>query len=406
MIHIVGGTYREGCVTPFWSQLYGSGGRAAAALSALTDQITLHTYIGAEDQDLLQSMAATYGFTVVDMPIPHTLVFDYFHCLSVPVLTPPIGKVVQVNPLTVTENLILRFGILEGDAVVHGKWVVYDPQEPRNPQPFAANGSSAEHLAIVANYGEAAALSGQTQIAAIGRVLIADHGAEVVVIKRGVLGATIITSTMMTTVPVFRTERVWSIGSGDVFAAAFTYFWAYKHQDPLVAARAASLSTAFYCNTQTLPIPTTLFEKPPFEPVVVLLSPEQELVQHPQVYLAGPFFTMAQRWLVEEARTALLNSPLSVFSPLHDVGRGPADQVVQRDLEGLDRSATVLALLDGHDAGTLFEIGYARAKQIPVVAFAEQESVEDLKMFAGTNCQIVHDFVTAIYTTVWTALST
>lgn len=405
MIAIAGGTYFEFCTEPPWRQLYGSGLRAAAALAALSDSVTLHTYVADGDVDQLRVTAETYHISAEPSAIQQTLAFQYFHGLSAPYINPPISKITRAAPLLLTAERVVRFGMLEGDAKVEGQWVVYDPQDALNPEPFAKNGSHAEHLAIVANYREAAMLTGHEDLTAIGHALRDVHGAEVVVIKRGALGATVLTSTALKTIPAFETPYVWPLGSGDVFAAVFAHFWAEHHLDPAEAAYRASLATAYYCSTRSLPIPPGLFEAPPFQPLAIQLNAEQELPARPQVYLAGPFFTMAQRWLIEEAREALAHAYLKVFSPLHDVGRGPASKVVQADIDGINASNVIFAIVDGLDAGTIFEIGYARAQGIPVVAFVQNENSEAVKMLEGTDCLLVDDFATAIYHAAWRALT-
>ena len=85
------------------------------------------------------------------------------------------------------------------------------------------------------------------------------------------------------------------------------------------------------------------------------------------VYLAGPFFNMPELWLVDEARLALRGMGLKVFSPYHDVGIGIGEDVAPKDIEALERSRAVLAIVDGVDTGTIFEVGYARALAKPVV---------------------------------------
>ena len=121
----------------------------------------------------------------------------------------------------------------------------------------------------------------------------------------------------------------------------------------------------------------------------------------PTVYLAGPFFTLAQLWVVTQAREALQQMGLKVFSPYHDVGHGSAEDVVDKDLQAIKDCDLVLAIVDGLDAGTLYEIGYARAIDRPVVVYCEQEKREDLKMMEGSACHLVADFTSAIYRTVW-----
>jgi nucleoside 2-deoxyribosyltransferase len=71
------------------------------------------------------------------------------------------------------------------------------------------------------------------------------------------------------------------------------------------------------------------------------------------------------------------------------------------DLEGLDECQAVLAILNGSDAGTVFEVGYAIARGIPVVALAQNMRPEDLKMPTGSGCRVVDDIVSAIYHAIW-----
>jgi nucleoside 2-deoxyribosyltransferase len=92
---------------------------------------------------------------------------------------------------------------------------------------------------------------------------------------------------------------------------------------------------------------------------------------------------------------------LKVFSPWHDVGHGIASEVVKKDLDALDDSAIVFAVLDGLDSGTLFEIGYAIKKGIPIIAYVENESLESVKMLEGTNCILEKDLTTAVYKCFW-----
>ncbi|TIX42544.1 MAG: nucleoside 2-deoxyribosyltransferase, partial [Mesorhizobium sp.] len=120
-----------------------------------------------------------------------------------------------------------------------------------------------------------------------------------------------------------------------------------------------------------------------------------------RIYLAAPFFDLGQRWLVEEARLALIDAGADVFSPVHEIGPGKATVVAPADLNGLDGCDVVFAILNGMDPGTVFEVGYARKKGIPIVALAENEKEEDLKMFVGSGTIVAQDFVTAIYKAIW-----
>ncbi len=92
---------------------------------------------------------------------------------------------------------------------------------------------------------------------------------------------------------------------------------------------------------------------------------------------------------------------MKVFSPWHDVGHGIASEVVSKDLQALEQSAIVFAILDGLDSGTLFEIGYAVKKGIPIIGYVESESSESIKMLEGTNCLLERDLTTSLYKCFW-----
>ena len=95
---------------------------------------------------------------------------------------------------------------------------------------------------------------------------------------------------------------------------------------------------------------------------------------------------------------------MKVFSPYHDVGLGSADDVVGKDLEAIVDSDVVFAITDGLDAGTVYEIGYARALGKPVVVYSERQHPENLKMMEGSDCIMCTDYTTALYSTLWEAL--
>jgi nucleoside 2-deoxyribosyltransferase len=354
MIVVVGGTYRERCIQPRWDALYGSAG---------------------------------------------TVSFDYVHPLSVPVIQPPPQLMPQLlkgpPALSAQGATVLRFGMMEATAIVVGDRVVYDPQSAYAPEPFRKNGSKAGTLAIVANGYEVRLLTGESDPEAGGRALIAAEGADVVVVKRGSLGAVVITRGETFRVPAYRTSSVFSIGSGDMFAAAFTFFWGVQSLPPEQSAELASKATARYCASQSVELlPRATLEALPYE----ALTPKNG-----KVYLAGPFFTLPERWLIEEARTHLRAMHLDVFSPVHDVGFGPAEKIAKADLNGLGECDRVLAIIDSADPGTVFEVGYARARGIPVVALTETLTEEKKKMFVGSGCTCTDDFATALYLTAWAA---
>ncbi len=395
MIRIAGGVYLEHCLRPGWDGLYGSGGRAAAALSEASE-VDLVTYVAPTLRRDLAARADAYSFNLHAHDSPFTVQFSYAHPLSTPLITPPRHEVLQLPPLKLEGQVLLRFGFMECDLIALGERVVYDPQSATDPQLFRSNGSTASSLAIVANATEVRLLTGEHEPLVAARVLLARDRAEVVVVKRGARGALVVTPGTVVEIPAYKQDLIFTIGSGDVFTAAFALYWAEQRRTPEDAAHLASRATSLYCVSRSLPPPTDAAQLASLQLDVAATVPGR-------VYLAAPFFTLAQRWLVEEARTHLLDMGLDVFSPVHDVGPGDGKYIAPADLAGLDQCDRVLALVDGADVGTIFEVGYARAKSLFVIALAETLPPDALKMIEGSGCILTNDFATAIYRTAWRA---
>lgn len=394
MTSVVGGVYAERCLEPFWDDVYGSGGRAAASLGPSGAPVRLHTYQAEGLQDGIENLAAVYGMEIDGPAVSGPgVTFEYLHSLSDPRIVPRPDAIRQHPPIDVEDDVVLRFGMLEGSGRVTGGRVVYDPQSAFDPRPFAENGSSARELALILNRLEGGRLTGRADAEGIVDALVGSGHAQVVVLKLGGKGALVASGESREVVPAYRSESVWKVGSGDVFSAAFTLHWAMGGKTPSDAADLASRSVSHYVGTRGLPTP----------PARELLSGDMRPVAPGKgcVYLAAPFFNLGELWMVEEIRSRLLDMGVEVFSPLHDVGRGPAHEVAMQDLAGLDGCDVVLAVLNGGDAGTVFEVGYAVARGKPVVALGQNVRPEDLKMAVGSGCLVAGDLVTAIYQAVW-----
>jgi nucleoside 2-deoxyribosyltransferase len=403
-VDVVGGVYRELCRLPSVSdEIWGSGGRAAAVIAGLKIGVTLHSAVDANTGNVLASLAQTFNFATAALNLEHTIQFKYDHGLSSPHIGPPVNPS-EIVHLDVDAENVLVFGMLEATATVRAKRVVYDPQNPTSPEPFRFTSDSVPRLAYVLNGSEARHLGGADDPVEAAKRIVAQYGANVVVIKRGPWGALVYEDGRHMRIPAYRTESVWPIGSGDVFAAVFAARWAAQDLPAIEAAGEASRAAALYVNNRVLPVSSEEIKAGvefPFPPLELSDKPLEDHEYH--VYLAGPFFNIAQRWLVEESRQALRGMRLKVFSPLHDVGLGSGQDVAPQDLEGLKRCRAVLALVDGVDPGTVFEVGFARSLNKPVVAFAESTGEEPLKMISGSGCDVVSDFVTAIYRAAWAA---
>lgn len=122
------------------------------------------------------------------------------------------------------------------------------------------------------------------------------------------------------------------------------------------------------------------------------------------VYTAGPLFTPSQIKTCEAIETALKDRAITFFSPRLDTAEagkrlGTATQLLAKTDENTDKaikakllsdrlaaakdifeanckaietSLAVVACIDDRDPGTMFEIGYAVAKDIPVFTYSTQ----------------------------------
>jgi nucleoside 2-deoxyribosyltransferase len=365
--------------------------------------VVLHSYMDQEAQDVISCRGVYHdSFEIRPSHVQRAVGFRYLHDLASPVIS-DVPKPL-LGTLTVNEERVVRFGMLDGDAEVHAEWAVYDPQNVHEGKAFGANGSAATHLALVLNSWEAAHIAGLpgAQADVVAPLLAEQQNAEVIVIKMGPQGAYVWTAATQDQIPAYRTSRVWKIGSGDCFVAHFANAWMGEARTPVEAAERASLATAYYCDTQQFVTPELLANLP-YTPIK--LSAGYSAGEQRQVYLAGPFFDLSQVWMIEQARASLREMGLKVFSPYHDIGLGSANDVVQKDLQALDESQIVFAICDGLDPGTIFEIGHARSRGIPVVVYSERHlDGESLKMMEGTGCVLCKDYTTAIYNALWEAV--
>ena len=389
---VLGGTYEEVCRDPSSVDLIGSGQRAAACIRSVVTDLELVTAV--DEETLLDAETLAQGGNIPLHVVERTepVSFVYTTPLSAPTISGARATVTE--EMTAESDTALVFGMLEAKLRVKAKRLVFDPQQPQDLTPLALDPIQAEHLALVANAAETHALAGGTRsLEEAARTLLNRSDAEVVVTKAGARGALVTGKQAQEWVGPHPTRTVWPIGSGDVFAAGFAWAWGQEEADPVEAARVGSMAAAHWCETQRLNLPAAAFgNSPSFE-----LPPREG-----RVYLAGPFFNVAERWLIDLVNDSMRSLGGFVFSPLHDVG--PGHDIAAQDIAGLEDSNAVFALLDHCDPGTMFEVGWARKFEIPVVGLAQQLDSEATKMLAGTGVTIIDDLASAVYTALWASM--
>ena len=401
---IVGGTYFEKCVFPYSEELWGPGLRGVSAIQEITTgQNRLYSAVGSTEKNRLGLKSSAYEFEPETTVVPETVQYQYLHNHSNARLSPVDAESYGVELGPITGDAILRFGLVEGTAVVNGEKVVYDPQSSEAER-FHENGSEAENLALVLNQHEAREFTGQDDL----RIMLDDlttgeNSADVAVIKCGASGAIVQAEGATTQIPVYETENVWNIGSGDVFSSTFATYWAEQKLPPVEAAKRASLSAAYYCGQRTLPVPEEPREVKGFDPVQRTATVGEI---GPSIYIAAPFFSVSELWFIDEVREILSGEGTEVISPYHDIGRvedHTPEKVAERDLEALDEVDAVLALIDNFDSGTFFELGYASHTDTPIIAYKNETGNDQYTMLEGTGCELYGDLATAVFKALWAA---
>lgn len=404
-INIVGGTYKESCAWPEYSTLQGSAGRAALCLSQLdpTLDIKLHARISINDKSKLEEVFAFNEKCELEVTdCDSTTSFEYLHPLSEPRISPNVTcGILPIFDLTATLfNSAVIFGMIEATPAVNCKMAIYDPQNTYDPVLFSKTESTANTLVYVTNSNELSIFykREKAKIDAIEEMaewLSNFEKAKAVIVKCGQKGLFVYSEHEKGWLSPYKTKTVFPIGSGDSFVAAFAYYLLVKKMSFLDAARNSSIAAAYYVsngmmnNEEGLRLFSNNLEPVTFNP------------KKKKVYLAGPFFTLAELWMINEAKQHIESLGMTVFSPYHELGVGTAEEVVHKDIEAIAQCDVMYSLFDGTDPGTLFEIGYARSINKPVIILAENPKAEELKMYDGSGCNILSDFSTSIYHLAW-----
>src|ERR1019366_3907313 len=302
-ITVIGGSYAEECSFPRSIVYRGSGMRAASVLAGLGDRVTLNTVNGpglrTEFADICTRKKITAQVTTADSDIW----FRYRHPLSKPDIYPSILPNTS-DRAEVDADCVLAFGMIEGRPKVTAKRAIYDPQDGFRAKPFAANGSSAAELVILASLSEGRALTSKFSAEEIANELLASSSCVSVVIKCGPQGALVASTNVRKWIGAFSSTKMRKIGSGDVFSAAFAHKWFAESATALEAAWFASRMVAEYVSTRL-----EVFNAERMKSICAdALEAAERTTDQPmpplnaQIYLAGPFFTTAQQWLTDQTR--------------------------------------------------------------------------------------------------------
>ena len=374
IVHIVGGLYQEICLRPAWNGLFGSGGRAALTGAALSSETILHSYF----EDFVHVALDSYRDNGIQLALKKResgIAFAYFHPLSRPHLEANGPN--EREPIKVDGDTVLRFGLVEGDSIVSAKRAVFDPQGSMNAQGFHSNGSAADELAIVLNEYETKTWADDLAPEEVAREIISAKQANVVVVKRGIHGATIVDESLgVHEVPAFKSPMVFKIGTGDVFSAVFSLLWGEQYMNAVDAAYQASAAVAKYAATRCLPL-----QRIPNDFTATSGRPQGP------VLVVGAKNTLGRHYAFEEAIFRLGELGIEVRSDV--------------DALGDDTPAAILVLAEGMNELAIRTV-LESYEGVAVVVLDELQSIDGIKDW--TSKRSTSDFTTALYHAAWAAM--
>lgn len=91
-----------------------------------------------------------------------------------------------------------------------------------------------------------------------------------------------------------------------------------------------------------------------------------------KLYLAGPLFTLGEKWQNRELAAALRELGYDVFLPQEkEFQYDTAEAIFKGDVAGMDWADAIIACIDGPDpdSGTSWELGYMYAKGKPALLY-------------------------------------
>lgn len=119
-----------------------------------------------------------------------------------------------------------------------------------------------------------------------------------------------------------------------------------------------------------------------------------------RVYLAAPFFNPDQLALVRQLEKIVdVYSELTCFSPRREGGiiegasreerAKMAPVIFSSNCSAIDSCDLVFAVIDGRDVGVTWEIGYAFAREKPIVTFTNQDFGLNVMIRECVTCHVM-----------------
>jgi nucleoside 2-deoxyribosyltransferase len=116
------------------------------------------------------------------------------------------------------------------------------------------------------------------------------------------------------------------------------------------------------------------------------------------IYIAGPFFNPEQTTLINNIRFIIEELDLKFFSPKDECmfvpGVTTPEQVLDVNMQALEKTNLLVCVTDGKDPGTMFEAGYCHAKGIPIIyIWLSGKPGQKFNLMLGASGSVVRNLI-------------
>lgn len=244
---------------------------------------------------------------------------------------------------------------------------------------------------VFTNHSSLLELTQQEDIAGAVAKIHASHSSTLI-IKMGICGSLVCPANESAIqIPAFLCDFQLTVGAGDAYDAAFIATLLGHVDIQKAGLKAARVAADVIESTERDPS-VAITERTDSRDAVFLSSEDAQKVQ---IYIAGHFHSMPLCLFIEQIAKAIEKLGVKTFVPHRDVGTVGVDgltpfQAYKADVQGLQESQILIALLDGASrGGTFVEIGMAIERGIPIYAIRTDETVAISNMVYNSVEQIV-----------------
>ena len=234
--------------------------------------------------------------------------------------------------------------------------------------------------------------------------LLLEQGLKYIIVKRGIKGCIVAEcGKKPINIPAFKSNAVCTLGSGDVFDGALISMYMETNNMEYSARFASFMAGLFIEEFEIEHMPSQLL-------VEEYLNKDDSFtygdLREITVYLAGPFFSQQELLWVEYICEILEQRGLKVLSPSRENGiinpktsQMERESIFNLDIEMINKSDVIIALLDSDDMGTSFEIGYSYSIKKPVIGLDTSGGVVNNMIRYGCDaiCNNIEELISEVH---------